>query len=193
MKQTSDPFGIGHNNGPALDAGVSWRKHSWTKARADLLPKLPIEILRNRVKRARELGLPYKTYASVRASTGRDVIGFLFSTNALRLIRQGDRLPTLHADKLAGLVDTDRVALVQHPHSTKDVRTLANLDAAHSAPRAHAGWAQSRDMIVAALRDRGAIGDAYLMIGDTHFEREWAVAGKMAGFFTSDRYFELTK
>ena len=63
--------GIGHNNGPTMEAGYTWRKHVWTRARADLLPTLPIEVVRLRVKRAAELGLPYKTYASVRASTAR--------------------------------------------------------------------------------------------------------------------------
>ena len=78
--------GMGHNNGPTMEAGFAWRKQCWSKARRDLLPTLPIEILRTRVARAKALGLPYKTYASVRASTGHDVIGFLFSNNALRVV-----------------------------------------------------------------------------------------------------------
>ncbi len=76
---------IGHNGGPGVEDGASWRRHCWAKARADLLPTLPIEVLRGRVRRARELGLEYKTYAGVRASTGHDVVAFLFSSNALRL------------------------------------------------------------------------------------------------------------
>ncbi|MEM9350184.1 MAG: hypothetical protein AAGA47_07975, partial [Pseudomonadota bacterium] len=79
--------GIGHNNGPSMEAGYTYRKHQWKKAREALLPTLPLMIVRMRVKRAKELGLDYKTYAGVRASTGRDVIGFLFSSNALRLVR----------------------------------------------------------------------------------------------------------
>ena len=34
--------GIGHNNGPTMEAGESWRRHAWGKARARLLPVLPI-------------------------------------------------------------------------------------------------------------------------------------------------------
>ena len=85
-------FGIGHNGGPTTEGGRTWRQHCWKKARAELVPHLPIEIVRQRVARAKELGLPYKTYASVRASTGRDVIGFLFSSNALRAFHQKEKL-----------------------------------------------------------------------------------------------------
>ena len=49
--------GIGHNGGPTMEPGYGWRKHSWTKAREALLPKLPIEVVRRRVARAAELGL----------------------------------------------------------------------------------------------------------------------------------------
>ena len=72
--------GIGHNNGPEM-TGLSWRSHCWRGARAQLLPTLPIEVVRLRVRRAAELGLPYKTYAGVRAQTGHDLVGFLFSSN----------------------------------------------------------------------------------------------------------------
>jgi 3,4-dihydroxy 2-butanone 4-phosphate synthase / GTP cyclohydrolase II len=95
--------GIGHNKGPTMEAGYSWRKHSWTKARENLLPTLPIEVVRLRVKRAKALGLPYKTYASVRASSGHDVIGFLFSSNALDLLRAQDRLAADRALRIAAL------------------------------------------------------------------------------------------
>ena len=52
--------GIGHNQGPPLEAGFSWRKHVWTKARKELLPKLPLEVIRRRVARAQELGVESK-------------------------------------------------------------------------------------------------------------------------------------
>ena len=63
--------GLGHNLGPTMQAGASWRKHCWVAARESLLPHLPIEVLRGRLRRAKELGLDYKTYASVRAASGR--------------------------------------------------------------------------------------------------------------------------
>ena len=66
--------GIGHNNGPTMEGGAGWRRHCWTKAREELLPTLPLEVVRLRVKRAAELGLDYRAYASFRASTGHDVV-----------------------------------------------------------------------------------------------------------------------
>lgn len=85
---------IGHNNGPTMEAGASWRRHCWTTARQALLPTLPVEVVRTRVRRAKELGLDYRTYASVRAQTGHDVVAFLFSSNALR-VRPTSAPPTV--------------------------------------------------------------------------------------------------
>ena len=39
---------IGHNRGPAIDEGRSWRRHCWTEARRTLLPTLPLEVVRLR-------------------------------------------------------------------------------------------------------------------------------------------------
>ncbi|MDH3263731.1 MAG: hypothetical protein OEM24_07010, partial [Paracoccaceae bacterium] len=69
-----------------MEGGAGWRRHCWTKAREELLPTLPLEVVRLRVKRAAELGLDYRAYASFRASTGHDVVALLFSSNALRLL-----------------------------------------------------------------------------------------------------------
>ena len=79
---------IGHNNGPSMETGRGFRVHAWSKARADLIPNLPIEILRGRVRRAKELGLPYKTYASVRAST------CLLYTSPSPRDQRGSRMPS---------------------------------------------------------------------------------------------------
>ena len=37
---------VGHNGGPAMDAGAAWRRHCWRVARAELLPHLPIAVIR---------------------------------------------------------------------------------------------------------------------------------------------------
>ena len=105
---------IGHNRGPALQPGAAWRRHCWTAAREALLPVLPVEVVRMRVKYARAMGLEYKTYASVRAATGHDLVAFLFSSNALRLIKGREVLPADRAAKLAGLACT-RIALATAP------------------------------------------------------------------------------
>jgi hypothetical protein len=38
--------GIGHDRGPAMDAGVSWRRHSWAQVRGALLAALPPDLPR---------------------------------------------------------------------------------------------------------------------------------------------------
>jgi len=180
---------IGHNNGPALDEGHSWRRHCWARARESLLPTLPVEVVRLRVRRARELGLPYRTYAGLRASTGQDLIGFLFSTNALRLLRATDRVPPDRRDRLATLLACDRIALAQPPLDPSAILSLAPLEAAHRAPLSTEAWGQARDRLRTVLRDRRRPGDAYVLVGETALEREWCEAGRLAGFLTGDAYF----
>lgn len=183
---------FGHNNGPAFDTGLSWRKHCWTRARRDLIPNLPIEILRGRVKRARELGLEYKTYASVRASTGRDVIGFLFSSNALRAFKNAPELPPDRLKKLTAIVECSRIALVSKP-LTPEALMAANKGAeftAQSAPEFSEIWRDSRRIILSALNTDRLPADGVLLIGDTTLEREWSLAGRLAGYLPADRYFQ---
>ena len=62
--------GIGHNQGPPIDGALSWRRFAWKKARAVLVPRRPIEVVRRRVRRATQLGLEYPQYASILLGTG---------------------------------------------------------------------------------------------------------------------------
>ena len=132
--------GIGHNGGPSMEGGVSWRKHCWASARERLLPVLPVEVVRLRVKRAKALGLDYKTYAGVRAATGHDVVAFLFSSNALRVSLVRPAMPEDRAAKLA-VVQCGRLALAVQP-LTPGMVEMANpvLDGAWPAPYALAGY-----------------------------------------------------
>jgi hypothetical protein len=175
---------IGHNRGPAMDEGLSWRTHCWRAARAALLPTLPIEVVRGRVRRAQELGLDYKTYASVRAATGHDVVAFLFSSNALRARPD---LPDDRAAKLAALVACGRVALVTAP-LTPDVVMRANMviDAAHPAPLWLASFSDASRLIRAALT---VPGDRVVLVGDHGLEQDWCAAGRLAGYIPAARYF----
>ena len=178
--------GIGHNSGQADAPGHSWRRHVWTKARADLLPKLPIEVIRLRVKRAAELGLPYKTYAGVRASTGHDLVGFLFSSNALGVIRAGQLVP----EKLDDLLNCDRVALAHGASVLAALKNAPTVDAAYAAPHFAQSWAATRDHLKAVLRARGTPADRYLLIGDTAAERGWAEAAQTAGYLNAAAFFD---
>ncbi len=179
--------GIGHNRGPSMEAGRSWRTHCWTAARTALLPTLPIEVLRNRVKRAAELGLDYRTYASVRAQTGHDVVAFLFSSNALRVTVLKPAMPEARAIRLQAAV-AQRIGLATRP-LTAPLLAQANpvLDAAHAAPFALSGWRDQRDTIRAAL---GTLPrDGVLLIGDHGLEADWCAAARLAGYLPAERYF----
>lgn len=179
--------GIGHNGGPDWN-GLAWRKHCWTTARARLLPVLPVEVVRMRVKRAAELGLDYKTYAGVRAASGHDVIAFLFSTNALRVDAVA-RIAAPEAVHLAAITGADRIALAQSmPPGALVAANPGALDRAHVAPRPFAAFAQA----AAALREAmGKVpGDQVVLIGsDAPWEREWLMAGKLAALLPAERYF----
>ena len=182
--------GIGHNNGPHWQ-GARWRRHCWKKARADLLPTLPIEILRSRVRRAKALGLDYRTYASVRASTGRDVIGFLFSNNALRAFVDSRKIPSDREVKLQRLQGCTRIGLISRPLVPEELVAAnpASLDAAYPAPDLLSNWPQARALVQAALRPGRHPADGVLLVGDATLEREWAEAGKLAGYLPADRFF----
>lgn len=169
-----------------MEGGTTWRRVSWQKARAELLPKLPIEIVRRRVLRAKELGLPYKTYASVRASTGCDVIGFLFSSNALRMLKS-EQLPEDRLQRLEALKSCDRTVLLAK--GLNPDRVGAPLDAAFAAPAPLGSWRQTREELVSVMRARGLPADGTLIIGDTALERDWCMAARAAGYLDAERYF----
>jgi hypothetical protein len=178
--------GIGHNS--RREPATAWRILCWRRARRDLLPTLPLEIIRTRIARARELGLDYSTYASVRSTSGRDVIALLFSTNALHVMRPTDDLPTDRGAKLAALRDCDRIALVQPPLRVDRVPVLAEHGLRPAAaPAPFAPWGEIRRHLSVALGNLP--GDGVLLVGDAGFEREWSSAGRLAGFLTAERYF----
>lgn len=182
-------IGIGHNSGRVFAPGKSWRKHVWTKARKDLMPTLPLEVVRMRVRRAAELGLPYKTYAGIRASSGHDLIGFLFSSNALQVLRDGQGMPAERQAKLNGLVQTRRTGLAHHPVTPTHLGVLTGLDCAFVAPGFTQSWSEVRDHMQDIIRAQGKPGDRLMMIGDTAFEREWAEVARMAGYLSAADYF----
>jgi hypothetical protein len=179
---------IGHNGGPSMAAGASWRRHCWTAARARLLPTLPLEVVRLRVKRAAELGLDYKTYAGVRATTGHDVVAFLFSSNALRVTATRPVMAEERAAKLAALRACRRFSLAVAPlQASVLMQSNPEIDEAHPSPFA---LARFRD-IGAALR--AALGklppDRVILVGDMALERDWCAAGRLAAYLPADRYF----
>ena len=178
---------IGHNRGPTMAKGAGWRRYAWKKARADLLPTLPIEVARMRVRRARELGIDYKSYAGIRAATGRDIIALLFSDNALRLVN-GRALPEDRRAKLEELKRVDLMAMLHPPKSIPDVLAANPMIArAAMAPGLHASWS---DVRAAVLSLKGSLpADGVVVVGETFLERDWSEAGRLAGYIPAESYF----
>ena len=63
-------FGIGHNQGPPLDPGASWRLFCWKRAHAAALKTPPREVALARLRRAEALGMTYREYAAHLLDTG---------------------------------------------------------------------------------------------------------------------------
>ena len=169
------------------EPGAAWRRLCWTKARAALLPVLPIEVVRTRVRRAADLGLDYRTYASVRAQTGHDVVAFLFSSNALRVTPVQLRIPNGAAAKLHS-VQAERIGL---PIGRIPAAALADLnpelDRTAPAPPLWATFAEARLCLREIL---GRVpGDRVILVGDQPLEAEWCAAGRLAAYLTAERYF----
>lgn len=182
---------IGHNRGPTMEAGGAWRRYAWKRARAELLPRMPIEVVRMRVRRARELGIDYKAYAGIRAATGRDVIALLFSDNALRLMRDS-RMPADRAAALGALRHADSLVLVHPPH--EPARVLGQNPiflAADHAPSAFARWGEVRARVLGLKGKLPA--DGVVVVGETWAERDWCEAGRLAGFLAAERYFGFAR
>lgn len=180
--------GIGHNGGPSLD-GLRWRTQCWRQARADLLPVLPIEVVRLRVRRAQALGLDYKTYAGVRATTGRDLVAFLFSSNALGVFRDGAPLAAGRAAAVAAC-QADRWLGTAPGVDPAALAARITARSARDLPPFGTSWGAMRARMKDWLRSEGLPGDAVLMIGETAHEREIMTAAGLAGFLTGTRYFK---
>ena len=174
--------GMGHNGGPTMEPGYGFRKLAWGKARAALLPSLPLEVVRIRVKRAERLGLPYRTYATIRATSGQDIVAFLFSGNALDLRVGQAELSAPVAARVASLDGAaERLAAVYAPTAPEAVLTAqAGLfEAAGPAPGFTAPWREARDRLRGLMAERRLPSDAVVLVAATGIERGW---GSIAGF-----------
>lgn len=189
---------IGHNKGPAFDPGASWRRHCWQRARTDLLgAKVPIEIVRLRVKRAKVLGLTYPQYASVLLGSGRDITGFLFTVNGLqlKLARRLD-LPDYVKVKLSDVQDCSLVSLAPGGEDASlfeaELSQVSGVafQAHLSEPSPRAAWSSKRRLIQASLKPMNLPPKSVVMIGDGRLEQDWSVAGKLAKFFSHNEYFK---
>ena len=165
---------IGHNGGPSIAKGAGFRTVAWRKARATLLPSLPLEIVRMRVKRAERLGLPYKTYATIRAVSGRDIVAFLFSSNALDM-RSAPQIPAPEVARLRELQGAvQRLGALHYPLRPIDVAPNDALDHVAQAPSWTAQWSETRATLRAIALDAGGPSDGSVVVAATALERPWA-------------------
>ncbi|KIQ67939.1 hypothetical protein Wenmar_03394 [Wenxinia marina DSM 24838] len=173
-----------------MEPGASWRRTAWTKAREALLPSLPLEVVRLRVKRAERLGIDYRTYATIRATSGHDIVAFLFSGNALELRRGATELPDAVAARLER-TDAARLAAVYRPADPAALVAGAGgrIDAATQAPAFTDSWAAMRDRLDAALADWRAARAGTVLVAATAVERDWCAAARLAGTIPAERFF----
>ncbi|MGD9863183.1 MAG: hypothetical protein AB7S99_08220 [Pseudodonghicola sp.] len=183
--------GIGHNDGPSMEQGKLLRTYQWRQAQRALMPNaIPKLVLQMRIKRAAELGMDYRTYAKVRQYSGQDILGLLFSSNALRIFAGDARIPAPEAGRLAAVKAARKLALVHRPNTPEAV-ALRNpvLDAAAAAPRFTDSWSQMRERVEGLLRGQRLPGGQVLVIGDAPLESEWATAGRAAAYLGAQEYF----
>lgn len=184
--------GMGHNQGPTMEKGQKWRSFQWQKARDAAMPKaIPLMVVKMHVARARALGLDYPTYAAVRKASGRDIMGLLFSSNALRVVRADQpEMPVARGDVLAAVSGAKRLALVHAPVDAGAVQ-FANedIDAAGLAPKFTQSWGEMRDHLGGFITGQKLARDQVLIIGDTAMERDWTAASHAAGYIDARRYF----
>lgn len=186
--------GIGHNS--HAFQGRSWRAHCWGKARAGLMGKrMPIEVVRRRVARARELGMAYPQYAAILAGSGRDIVGFLFTCDGmgLRLARQLE-MPETVAQKLSALRGCQLTAFAPEGEAPAafraELQQVSGLAfAGCGAPPADLSWTVARARISEILVPAGLPADGVVMIGTLPAEAGWAEAAGLARFLPARQYF----
>ncbi|MAY88998.1 MAG: hypothetical protein CML02_20030 [Pseudooceanicola sp.] len=183
--------GIGHNNGPVMETGQTYRAYQWRQAQRALMPEaIPLQIVRMRMRRATELGMSYKAYASVRRTSGHDILGLLFSSNALRIIGNGARMPEDERARLEAVVKASKLAMVHRPnHPGVVLAQNRELDATDAAPLFTDSWSAMRARLEQFVQNQQLPGNRVLVVGDAPLESEWATAARAAGYLPADAYF----
>ncbi|WP_316016165.1 hypothetical protein [Roseobacter sp. HKCCA0434] len=187
--------GIGHNRPP--ESANAWARHCWTRARAELVgERMPIEMVRTRMARARELGLSFPQYRSILLGGGRDVTAFLFTCEGLHLkLRRELEMPAPVREKLAGIVRTDLVALSPSggvPEAFRaELSAVAGRDfrAAGAEPEVHASWSEQRRAVRDLIGAAKLPAQSVVMIGQGR-DIGWAEAAQLVRFIPREDYFE---
>lgn len=98
-------------------------------------------------------------------------------------------MPAPIMQQLNQLHDVNLQAVVHRPLNPTVIAQHHPLQGAHAAPVFTASWAAMRDHMVDMTRRIGIPADRFVLVGETAFEREWAVAARSAGFISGDTYF----
>ncbi|SOH95584.1 hypothetical protein SAMN06273572_11279 [Monaibacterium marinum] len=189
--------GIGHNKPP--ESATGWTRHCWTRARADLVgERLPIDMLRVRMARARQLGLSFPQYRSILLGGGRDVTAFLFTVEGLHLRLQRElSMPDPVRSKLAEVSNCGLMAFAPSGEVPEQFRQEVSevsgvrFTAAGAEPEQSAGWRASRDAVHNLLRSEGLAAQTVVMIGNSARETGWADAAQLVKFIPRAEYFPV--
>ena len=189
---------LGHNGGPPFTRQSGWHLHCWKKARANLIgPRMPIETVRYRVKRAKALGLSYPQYASALLGTGRDIAAFLFTIDGLHLrLQRRLEMPDAVRTKLAAVEGCMLTAFSPYDEDPaefrielQDVSGVPFAAAVHQ-PHEMATWHEAKSTVRSVLDQVHLPRDAVVMIGRGEIEKKWADAGSLAHFVSASTFFE---
>jgi hypothetical protein len=102
------PIAIGHNGGPPLD--MSWTAWNWRRAHAEAWKSPGREIVLMRLRRAEQLGLDYRSYASVLLDRGTRLCGIVVMTSS-PLLQRAEQISA----KLTSLKDCSVIVSGDHP------------------------------------------------------------------------------
>jgi len=175
-----------------MERGQTFRTFQWKKAREAAMPKtMPLMVVRMHVRRAHALGLDYPTYAALRKASGRDIMGLLFSSNALRVMRaDAPQMPMPRGEAVSAIEGAQKLALVHLPlQSGLVAQANPMLDYVDAAPKFTDSWSDMRDHLGRVITGRKLVRDQVLIIGDTALERDWSAAARAAGYLDATRYF----
>lgn len=212
------PAGIGHNQGPPLDA---WNAFCWRKAQKAAWKSVPIEVVRRRCRRARELGLSYQDYAAVIMDRGAHLQTLFFDLGGTLVEVENDEVRTDSSgrirplpgvvEKLSGLKDckvfviTNQAGVAEGLITAEQARSfieqinaLCNTVLTDYRVCMEAADSRSRfrkpqpGMVCELLAEHGLLPSAAVMIGDSESDRKCAEAAKLARFIWARDYFGWT-
>jgi len=130
--------------------------------------------------------LDYRMYAGIRATTGRDIVAVLFSSNALEM-RKGQLQVSAEAAQKLGQVLADRIGLATEPVRPQGMLQAVHFAYAIAAPFAFAPFAVQRTTLRAAL---GSLpSDQAILVGAYNAEAEWCAAARLAGYIPAASFF----